>query len=235
LDSEPMVNRASWHGSSGNGAYALVRVDLANTDNTIGMVDAFIGSLATKYRTDGACIDDQWDATRKIGLPGSLKCKGPDRPDRPRRAVTIERMGEAVEVFDVQTWLAANSVPIKPPRFHVPSGQTGLTSFSRTGRTENDFAQAREWLRNRSPAISGESGRKHTFRTIATVLHGWDLSPQDTLTLISEWNVTNVPAWTASELSEKVDDVTRTNPFKEPGYMRSHRNRCIWGNTEWGD
>jgi hypothetical protein len=243
LDAEPMIDRAAWFGSSGNGAYALVRVNLANTDETHAMVDGFLATLAKKYPSHGACVDDQWDATKKIGVPGSLKCKGPHSVERPRRVVTMERLGEPVEVFDLAAWLTANVVPskppIKPPMFHAPSGQTQLPATPRHGWTEDDLSEAREWLRNRAPAISGQYGRKDTFSTICVVMHGWDLSPQDTLTLISEWNVNNIPPWTERELSKTVDAAARTSPLQPRGFMRGRvrrrRNRWCWGNMEFGE
>jgi hypothetical protein len=118
LESDPLIDRASMFGSSGNGAYLLVRVDdLPITSQTQDLVAAFIRTLIAKYHGVGGLAGEGLDSrakidpgsrdiTKKIGVPGTWKCKGPDTSERPRRLVEVHRLGETVMPLDLAAWLA---------------------------------------------------------------------------------------------------------------------------------
>jgi hypothetical protein len=222
---EPAIGRACVTGSSGNGAAILIRADLGNTEVNREAVASFIGSISAKHRHPGAGIDRNWDPTKKIGVPGSLKAKGTHSPDRPRRMVDLTIPERFVEVFDVTTWLAANRIePDIPeprkPSFHVPSGETSLPPIRVSNRYGSDADDARRWLDRQPPAVSGQRGRLVTFRTVATLLKGWDLSVDETVRVISDWNARCEPPWTDSELYDKAHDADRKRDVNPRGFMR---------------
>lgn len=226
LAAEPAIAAASLWGSSGNGAYILIRVEMENTDENRAVVGAFQKALARKYRTDDAVIDTQWNPAKLVSLPGSRKCKYPHSPDRPRRVVACEPLDVPREVFNVRAWLDAARVPIVPraPRFLTPAGPVLSPSSPRRERDGDVIDQAREWLRRRPPAIEGQGGRKHTYKTICVVLHGWELGEADTMGLIAEWNRTCRPPWNEWDLRSMVADASRDRRFGS-GFMRPGKRR----------
>jgi hypothetical protein len=54
-------------------------------------------------------------------------------------------------------------------------------------------------------AVAGEGGHRHTFRA-ACKLRDAGLTPDEALTLLSQWNETNAtPAWSEKELRHKIE------------------------------
>jgi hypothetical protein len=90
LADHPEIAAASIHGSSGNGAWVLVRLpDLPNDAESRGLVEQFLGILSARYNNDAAHVDPATkNPSRLAPLPGTYKCKGTAMPDRPHRPVT---------------------------------------------------------------------------------------------------------------------------------------------------
>jgi hypothetical protein len=184
-----------------------------------------MGALDRKYRRGAAEIDLQWSPVKMVGLPGTSKCKAPARADRPRRVVGCGPPNRPIETFDVVGWLGANRVTVEPgkPKFHVPTGLISSPSKPPSGRADDDREQAREWLSCRAPAVEGQRGKRHTYRTITTVMFGWELSESDTLSLVLEWNATCKPPWQGRELAATVRDAAREGSRYGSGFMRRGR------------
>ncbi len=71
---------------SGNGHSVLVPVDLPNDTESTRLVEAFLSVLAQRFDTPDAHIDPTVsNASRIMGLVGTVKVKGDDMPDRPHR------------------------------------------------------------------------------------------------------------------------------------------------------
>jgi putative DNA primase/helicase len=71
---------------SGNGYYALYRIDLPNTPDVLQLLERVLGALATTYNTQTTKIDTAVaNAGRILGLVGTLKVKGDASADRPHR------------------------------------------------------------------------------------------------------------------------------------------------------
>ena len=71
---------------SGNGYYALYGLDLPNTPDTAELVGRVLKALAQTYDTPAATIDTTVsNASRIMGLVGTLKMKGDATEDRPHR------------------------------------------------------------------------------------------------------------------------------------------------------
>jgi hypothetical protein len=222
----------------------MVRLgDMPINEETRRLVAIFVDTLILKYpgQADtagrevaliGARIDPgSKDITKKIGVPGTYKCKGPHSEERLRRRVTIHRTDKALQPLDLEAWLRENAqkvpaiIQTHPTHFHLAPGQTTLPRRpTRTrGQGMSELEEAQLWLQNRAPAISGQGGRPHTFSTICTVLKGWDLSQGETLALVEGWNLTCQPPWTRKELIEKIQAVDQAPDLKPRGYMRGCR------------
>lgn len=112
LDDVTGLSGSSLWGCSGNGGWILARVpDYPNDDEHCGVVEHFIKSLALCYtrtddRGDIITIDTStFDSPQLMALPGTMKCKGDPRPDRPYRLATLDSpigSGKAIEVLDLQ-------------------------------------------------------------------------------------------------------------------------------------
>ena len=75
---------------SGNGYYAIYAVDLPTGPESLALVGGVLSALAGRFNTDAAAIDTSVsNASRIIGLIGTLKVKGDSTADRPHRRSEI--------------------------------------------------------------------------------------------------------------------------------------------------
>jgi hypothetical protein len=84
---------------SGNGYYALYRIDLPNDPEATDLVQRVLRSLAERFDTERAKIDTTVsNASRIVGVVGTLKRKGDDLPDRPRRRSRLEHVPDDLQI-----------------------------------------------------------------------------------------------------------------------------------------
>jgi hypothetical protein len=96
-DHPELKDSAAW-GSSGNGAWILVRLpDYPNDPRHAAIVPKALAVLDRKYSDDRVRIDTATaNPSRLIGLPGTIKAKGCHRPERPWRRITFDGVGAAL-------------------------------------------------------------------------------------------------------------------------------------------
>lgn len=109
---------AAW-GSSGNGAWILIRLpDYPNDPHHTAILPKALAVLDQKYSDAAVRIDTATgNPSRLIGLPGTIKAKGCYRPERPWRRITIDGIGQALST-------APNSQserPVRSPEIAVQS------------------------------------------------------------------------------------------------------------------
>jgi hypothetical protein len=92
LDDQPRLAAAAAWGCSGNGAWILVRLpDYPNDSHHATLVAKTLATLDQQYSDSTVRIDTSTaNPARLIGLPGTLKAKGCNRPERPWRRVTLD-------------------------------------------------------------------------------------------------------------------------------------------------
>lgn len=92
LDDHPELAASGMWGKSGNGGWILARLgDLPNDEATHERVVRMTARLAAQYDDDAAFVDVKTtNAARVMVLPGLLKTKGSNRPERPWRMATID-------------------------------------------------------------------------------------------------------------------------------------------------
>jgi hypothetical protein len=92
-----LASSAAW-GSSGNGAWILIRLpDYPNDPSHAASLSQALTMLDRKYSDDLVRIDTATaNPSRLIGLPGTIKAKGCHRPERPWRRVTLDGIGTAL-------------------------------------------------------------------------------------------------------------------------------------------
>ena len=66
--------------------------------------------------------------------------------------------------------------------------------------------QAREWLRRQPPAVEGSGGDQHTFIVCCGVLRDHDLTPEQALDVLRDWNAKCEPPWSERELKAKLQN-----------------------------
>ena len=95
LGDHPELAACGAWGCSGNGAWILVRLaDYPNDAHHAALLVEALATLDRQYSDNIVRIDTATaNPARLIGLPGTLKVKGSDRPDRPWRRVTLDGFG----------------------------------------------------------------------------------------------------------------------------------------------
>jgi hypothetical protein len=69
--------------------------------------------------------------------------------------------------------------------------------------------RARRFLQSVGPAVSGEHGDVRTFRVCCRVVRGFDLSDDEAMSVLGEWNARCAPPWSERDLLEKVHNARR--------------------------
>jgi hypothetical protein len=83
-------------------------------------------------------------------------------------------------------------------------------------------ARARRFLQSVQPAVSGCHGDVHTFRTCCRVVRGFDLSDDEALSVLSDWNTRCQPPWSEWELLTKVQNARRYGREAVGGLLTPH-------------
>lgn len=211
-------------GSSGNGAYLHLRVDMEN-DPANRKVFSDANALLRRIFNPaaiGAEIDPSTtNPSRLVPLPGSCKCKSVHTPERPCRLVTVENAGTIPDVLDLSGWLAANAdrpsePPTSPPTIvdlgRDPVGPVHVPAADATSERGPILRRATAYLAAMAPAVSGERGHDHTFDAACSMVLGFALTAEEAFPLLAAWNQTCQPPWTDAELTHKLEDAE-----KKPG------------------
>lgn len=173
---------------SGNGVHLLYSVQLENSEDVKSAVQGWLAELARRFDTSTAKIDvTVCNASRIARLPGTVARKGPYTVTRPQRMATI--LSDAVSGQVRWHWLL-QWLPQTPEAPAVP----------RQAERGSAYDRAQQWMAKRGPAIQGQQGNPHTFRTATKMVIDFALSDEDALELLSSWNVSCQPPWTEKEL-----------------------------------
>ena len=87
----------------------------------------------------------------------------------------------------------------------------------------NTIERARAWLASVPGAVSGQNGHSQTFTAATGLIHGFELSQSDALTLLQEWNQKCSPKWSESELNHKIRQAISTPHSNPKGYLKNSR------------
>jgi hypothetical protein len=222
--------------TSGNGAITLVRVDLDNSPESRGLVAKYVKTLNNLYSNEHAAIDKLSAVpSRMIGVPGSIKYKAPRQTEeRPWRMVQLLPTGGEVrlnrEPLDLGAWLRAYGVDpadVREPRFHRPD-PSEIVRVPRARPTGDRIARARYWLARQAGAVQGQDGSGTTTRIAHCLVEGFDLSADDALTLMREWNQTCSPPWSEEEVTRRTGRRGARSSGRWLSGWRSVTRRCAW-------
>lgn len=144
--------------------------------------------LATELRTDAAATS----CAQTTRLPGFANHKR-ETPC----AVTIEYLRPRTVL-----------TPTDFPRVKSPGPSTSGRRMC-LRHPANRVARARRFVQSLEPAVSGCHGDLHTFRICCRVVRGFNLSDDEALSVLSDWNARCQPPWSEGELLTKVHNARR--------------------------
>jgi hypothetical protein len=167
------------------------------------MVERIQKRLAVELRTDSAATS----CAQTTRLPGFANHKR-ETPC----AVTIEYLRP-------RTVFTPNDFP---PMTSPPAPRNHRTV--RLDRCAADFrlARARRFLQSVQPAVSGCRGDLHTFRICCRVVRGFDLSDDEAISVMSDWNERCQPPWSERELLTKVHNARKYGREALGGLLSPH-------------
>ena len=79
--------------------------------------------------------------------------------------------------------------------------------------------RARAFLQRVDPAVAGQQGDLQTFRVCCRIVRGFDLSDDEAVHALSEWNARCEPPWSERELRQKVTNARRYGREPQGGLL----------------
>jgi P4 family phage/plasmid primase-like protien len=194
---------------SGNGFHLLYRVDLPAADGEL--LKKVLTELAAKFNTDQVTIDPKVaNPGRVVKLYGTMARKGDHSSERPHRwteVLEIPNPLTAVPKELLDALVAESKEPARPER-KAAQVNGGKYAVDR----ELVRQRARAYLDKVPSAVSGQGGHDRTFAAACALVLGFDLTVEEALPLLGQWNETCQPPWTEKELRHKLEDAD-----KQPG------------------
>lgn len=105
----------------------------------------------------------------------------------------------SVDYIDTERVFRPGDFPT-PPTAALPPSRPRRPFRAIADRTE----RSRAYLSKVPPAIAGQHGDLHTFRTCCRVARGFGLDDDDALNVLADWNARCQPPWTEAELLDKI-------------------------------
>ena len=97
-----------------------------------------------------------------------------------------------------------------------PTASTRLSSVER----------AKRYLAKCPIAVEGNGGDKATYSVVCRLIHGFNLSPADTLIAMADWNNRCQPPWNEEDLQRKIQHAASSPNLKPQGYMLTKGASC---------
>jgi P4 family phage/plasmid primase-like protien len=193
---------------SGNGWHLLHRVDLPADDG--GLVRRALHALAQQFDDDRVKIDTKvFNASRITKCYGTLAAKGDDVSGRPHRLSGIFSAPDNLDVVGLEF-------------FEALAGEAETTAAGPGSKhdRQNDnsiLRRAAAYLAKMPAAISGQGGHTATFEAAVVLVKGFDLTPEEALPLMLDYNQRCQPPWSEKELQHKLASAAEAR--RESGYL----------------
>ena len=103
----------------------------------------------------------------------------------------------------------------------VGAGTTpsSITKARRPLPATRSVERARAFLQCVDPAVAGQQGDLRTFRVCCRIVRGFDLSDDEAVRALSEWNARCEPPWSERELRQKVMNARRYGREPQGGLL----------------
>ena len=93
------------------------------------------------------------------------------------------------------------------------------TTTRRSVMASGPVERARAFLQRVGPAVSGQYGDLLTFRVCCRLVRGFDLSDDEAVRVLSEWNARCEPPWSERELRQKIANARRYGREPQGGLL----------------
>ena len=93
------------------------------------------------------------------------------------------------------------------------------TTTRRSVMASGPVERARAFLQRVGPAVSGQCGDLLTFRVCCRLVRGFDLSDDEAVRVLSEWNARCEPPWSERELRQKIANARRYGREPQGGLL----------------
>jgi hypothetical protein len=125
LADHPIIRASSIWGKSGNGTWISLRLpgyDPAEGGEGRSLAAHALGWLHAGYSTNAVAIDQKTKNPSRVGcVPGTIKCKGSNIPERPWRMATLDSPeGHQPVPFDLRGWLEDKPLPAAIAAVAIP-------------------------------------------------------------------------------------------------------------------
>lgn len=189
--------------SSGNGWHLHYRIDVPNNEAATETIRNALRALAAKFSTAAVTIDTKvFNAARVCKLYGTVARKGDHSPERPHRVSELVSVPDTIHVCD---WSKLEALAAEAPK----EKPKATREKSRTKARRSIVDRAAAYLAKIPPAVSGESGHDVTFHAACVLVRDFDLSIEDALPILAEWNDHCSPPWSDRELLHKLQDADK--------------------------
>lgn len=158
--------------------------------------------LARELDTDSAATS----CSQTTRLPGFVNHKY----GKPWR-VFVEYLRPRAMLARVDFPLTGQPLRTSRPKDHVRRDRSTIT---------DPVNRARRFLRSVEPAVSGQHGDLRTFSLCCRVVRGFDLSDDEAMSVLGEWNGRCAPPWSETDLLEKVHNARRYGHEPFGGLLR---------------
>lgn len=92
--------------------------------------------------------------------------------------------------------------------------------------------RAMRYLENIPPAISGQGGHDHTFKTALKLVGGYNLTDEEAFEIMTMWNQSCQPPWSESELRRKISEAQKNATNRGRLLSSSNRNELASHSSE---
>ncbi len=231
LAAHPLVRDCAAWGSSGNGAWVLVRLDnLPNDALHVHLCHEALKFVGRKFGVTGKVEVDSKTSnpSRVMGCAGTYKTKGSHRPERPWRLATIDspefgpdgvstRERTPLKLADWLRFFDDGKIQFTPTPANVPvAGKFSPTSIPRDPNLAVRIARMLERI---GPAISGARGHAKAFEAACALVKGFNLSVSEAMPHMQVWNTTCQPPWESHELLHKLESADAEPDKEARGYF----------------
>jgi hypothetical protein len=96
---------------------------------------------------------------------------------------------------------------------------SSITKARRPLPATRSVERARAFLQCVDPAVAGQQGDLRTFRVCCRIVRGFDLSEDEAVRALSEWNARCEPPWSERELRQKVTNARKYGREPQGGLL----------------
>jgi hypothetical protein len=105
------------------------------------------------------------------------------------------------------------------PAVGAETTPSSMTKARRPLPAARSVERARAFLQCVDPAVAGQQGDLRTFRVCCRIVRGFDLSDDEAVRALSEWNARCEPPWSERELRQKVMNARRYGREPQGGLL----------------